>query len=68
MEDEAMDHDWAELTRRLCERHTGIGADGVEFFRWTGPTLRPHPAAQCRRLHRRDQRQRHTLRGRVDGR
>ena len=37
MEDEAMDHDWAELTRRLCERHTGIGSDGVEFFRWTGP-------------------------------
>lgn len=25
------------LARRLCERHTGIGADGVEFFEATGP-------------------------------
>ena len=30
-------HDWAELTRRLCARNTGIGADGIEFFAWTGP-------------------------------
>jgi diaminopimelate epimerase len=30
-------HDWAELTRRLCARSTGIGADGIEFFAWTGP-------------------------------
>lgn len=29
--------DWAGLTRRLCERNTGIGADGIEFFAWTGP-------------------------------
>jgi diaminopimelate epimerase len=28
---------WPQLTRRLCARSTGIGADGVEFFRWTGP-------------------------------
>ncbi len=28
--------DWAELTRRLCARNTGVGADGVEFFAWTG--------------------------------
>jgi diaminopimelate epimerase len=27
-----------DLTRRLCARTTGIGADGIEFFRWTGPT------------------------------
>lgn len=27
----------AELARRLCARNTGIGADGVEFFTWTGP-------------------------------
>ncbi|HKR26850.1 MAG TPA: diaminopimelate epimerase [Acidobacteriaceae bacterium] len=25
------------LARKLCERHTGIGADGVEFFESTGP-------------------------------
>ena len=25
-----------ELARRLCARNTGIGADGVEFFAWTG--------------------------------
>jgi diaminopimelate epimerase len=23
---------WADLTRRLCARNTGLGADGVEFF------------------------------------
>ncbi len=35
-EEAAQGLDWAELTRRLCARNTGIGADGVEFFRWTG--------------------------------
>ena len=30
-------HDPAALTRRLCQRNTGIGADGIEFFSWTGP-------------------------------
>ena len=29
--------DCAELTRRLCQRNTGIGADGIEFFAWTNP-------------------------------
>jgi diaminopimelate epimerase len=33
-EDAAADHDRAELTRRLCARNTGIGADGIEFFAW----------------------------------
>ncbi len=33
----AAGRDWAELTRRLCARNTGIGADGIEFFAWTGP-------------------------------
>ena len=36
-EDAAADHDWVNLTRRLCARSTGIGADGIEFFAWTGP-------------------------------
>lgn len=36
-EDVAANHDPAELTRRLCARNTGIGADGIEFFTWTGP-------------------------------
>ncbi len=36
-EDAAQGCDWAALTRRLCARNTGIGADGVEFFAWTGP-------------------------------
>lgn len=35
-EDAAAGQNWAELTRRLCERNTGIGADGIEFFSWTG--------------------------------
>ena len=36
-EDAVRGRDWAELTRRLCARNTGIGADGIEFFAWTGP-------------------------------
>jgi diaminopimelate epimerase len=36
-EEAAADHDRANLTRRLCARNTGIGADGIEFFAWTGP-------------------------------
>jgi diaminopimelate epimerase len=35
-EDAASGHNWAELSRRLCARNTGIGADGIEFFSWTG--------------------------------
>jgi diaminopimelate epimerase len=35
-EDAAASHNWAELTRALCARNTGVGADGVEFFAWTG--------------------------------
>lgn len=37
-EDAAAGRDWAELTRHLCARNTGVGADGVEFFAWTSPT------------------------------
>lgn len=36
-EDAAKNLDCAELTRRLCQRNTGIGADGIEFFKWAGP-------------------------------
>lgn len=36
-EEAAAHHDRAELTRRFCARNTGIGADGIEFFAWTGP-------------------------------
>lgn len=36
-EEAAGQADCAELTRRLCARNTGIGADGIEFFAWTGP-------------------------------
>jgi diaminopimelate epimerase len=37
-EDAAARHDKAELTRKLCARNTGVGADGIEFFAWTGST------------------------------
>ncbi len=36
-EEAAAGLDWADLTRRLCARNTGIGADGIEFFSRTGP-------------------------------
>ena len=38
-EEAARGCDWADLTRRLCARNTGVGADGIEFFSWTGPRL-----------------------------
>ncbi len=37
MEEAAAGHDPAVLVRRLCNRNTGVGADGVEFFAWDGP-------------------------------
>jgi len=33
-EEAAAGHDPADLTRRLCARNTGVGADGVEYFAW----------------------------------
>jgi diaminopimelate epimerase len=36
-EEAAAGRDYAELARHLCPRNTGVGADGVEFFAWTGP-------------------------------
>lgn len=35
-EEDAEGYDKAQLAQRLCERNTGIGADGVEFFESTG--------------------------------
>jgi diaminopimelate epimerase len=35
-EEAADGYDKSELAQRLCERNTSIGADGVEFFAWTG--------------------------------
>jgi diaminopimelate epimerase len=35
-QDTAAKQDRAALAQRLCSRHTGVGADGVEFFAWTG--------------------------------
>lgn len=35
-EDAATAEDRAAFTRRLCARNTGVGADGIEFFAWTG--------------------------------
>jgi diaminopimelate epimerase len=35
-EEAAGGQDWAQLTQRLCARNTGVGADGIEFFAWTG--------------------------------
>ena len=37
-EEAAEGHDWATLTERLCDRNTGIGADGIEFFTWINET------------------------------
>ena len=37
-EDDVRGIDKELLAQRLCERNTGIGADGVEFFGWTGDT------------------------------
>jgi diaminopimelate epimerase len=36
-EEAAKCQDWALLAQRLCQRNTGVGADGIEFFSWIGP-------------------------------
>jgi diaminopimelate epimerase len=46
-------HDPAALTRRLCQRNTGIGADGVEFFAWKNESG-PGPKSGSVRLHNAD--------------
>jgi diaminopimelate epimerase len=52
-EDAAGDLDRAELTRRLCRRNTGIGADGIEFFAWVNRSS-PGPRSGRIRLHNAD--------------
>jgi diaminopimelate epimerase len=37
-EDAVEGYDRSLLTQRLCDRNSGIGADGIEFFSWTGDT------------------------------
>ena len=52
-EEAAGGRDRAELTRRLCARNTGAGADGVEFFAWTNRSG-PGPKSGRIRLHNAD--------------
>ncbi len=47
----ASEDELASLTRRLCSRTTGIGADGVEFFSWTG---KPGAGSASGRIHLRN--------------
>jgi diaminopimelate epimerase len=49
----AADRDWAQLTRRLCARNTGVGADGIEFFAWINRD-NPGPKSGRIRLHNAD--------------
>lgn len=52
----AAGRDWASLTRSLCARNTGIGADGIEFFAWINKTSGKGsgPASGRIRLHNAD--------------
>ncbi len=52
-EEAAHGHDWPQLTRRLCARNTGVGADGVEFFAWIDKSG-PGPRSGRIRLHNAD--------------
>lgn len=49
----ATGQDWAALTQRLCERNTGVGADGIEFFAWINKSG-PGPRSGRIRLHNAD--------------
>ncbi|HET6170462.1 MAG TPA: diaminopimelate epimerase [Terracidiphilus sp.] len=58
-EEAAAGRDWASLTRHLCARNTGIGADGIEFFAWTNKPTNIHekhsnPPSGRIRLHNAD--------------
>jgi len=53
MEEDAAPYDPAALARRLCNRNTGIGADGVEYFAWINQSG-PDPKSGRIRLHNAD--------------
>ena len=55
-EEAAAGRDWANLTRKLCSRNTGVGADGIEFFAWINNSNRKGtgPASGRIRLHNAD--------------
>ncbi|HET7103046.1 MAG TPA: diaminopimelate epimerase [Terracidiphilus sp.] len=46
-EDDVTGRDLPGLTRSLCDRNRGVGADGIEFFTWTRRD-RTGPAARVR--------------------
>ena len=47
-EDAAGNRNRADLTRRLCARNTGIGADGIEFFSWSEPATSRQKSGRIR--------------------
>jgi diaminopimelate epimerase len=51
-EENAAHFDKPELTRYLCARNTGIGADGIEFFAWKD--IKSGPSSGLIRLHNAD--------------
>ena len=57
--------DRAGIARAICDRHTGVGADGWMLVAPDAGSGRRHPALQLRWQHGRDLRQRHALRGGV---
>jgi diaminopimelate epimerase len=51
-EESAAGHDCGALTRHLCARNKGIGADGVEFFTWQESKVASKPSAsRSARIH-----------------
>ena len=55
----------SSLCAWLCDRHFGVGADGVIFLSPSPPCRLPHAHLQRRRQRGEDVRQRHPLRGEV---